>query len=96
MNGVAHPVFVMVLTFVPDTSLRVMTRRFKDADVYFFFNESARPFSHTVTLATSGRKAESWNAQTGTISPLNATGAAGALNLNIELKPYETRLVIVC
>ena len=79
----------------PDTALRVMTRRLKDADVYYFFNESAQPFSHAVTLATSGTKPESWYAQTGTISPLQATGATGALKLTLQLKPYETKLIII-
>jgi len=63
--------------------------------VYFLFNESEKPFSHAVTLKSSGRKAESWDAQNGTISPLSASGSAGELKLALELKPYETRLIVV-
>ncbi len=37
----------------PDTALKVITRRLKDADVYFFFNEGAQPISHSVTLRTA-------------------------------------------
>jgi hypothetical protein len=80
----------------PDTALRVMTRRLKDADVYFFFNETAQPFSHTVTLKTNGKTAESWDAQNATIAPIaDAVHATDALKLKLDLKPYETRLVVV-
>jgi hypothetical protein len=34
----------------------------------YFFNESAQPFSHTVTLKSSGKAVEDWDAQTGKIS----------------------------
>ena len=34
----------------PDTALKVTTRRLKDANVYFFFNEGAHATSHTVTI----------------------------------------------
>jgi hypothetical protein len=79
----------------PDTALRVMTRRLKDADVYFFFNESAQPFSQSLTLTTSGKKVEMWDAQTGTVSQVaDAASAAGAVKLKMDLKPYETRLLV--
>jgi hypothetical protein len=79
----------------PDTALRVMTRRLKDADVYFFFNESAQPFSQSVTLKTGGKKLEAWDAQSGTVSPVaSATSAAGTVKLKMDLKPYETRLLV--
>ena len=79
----------------PDTALRVMTRRLKDADVYFFFNESAQPFSHSVRLRTSGKMVQSWDAQAGTVARYDATAAAGAISVKMELKPYETRLLVV-
>jgi hypothetical protein len=38
----------------PDSALKVMTRRLKDASVYFFFNEGAQASSHSVTLGLLG------------------------------------------
>jgi hypothetical protein len=80
----------------PDTALRVMTRRLKDADVYFLFNESGRPFSRAVTLKTNGKKVETWDAQTGIISPVkDATAPNGSVTVKLDLKPYETRLLLI-
>jgi hypothetical protein len=39
----------------PDTALKVMTRRLKDASVYLFFNEGAQGSSHSVTLKAAGK-----------------------------------------
>jgi hypothetical protein len=79
----------------PDPAIKVTTRRLKDADVYFFFNEGPQPSSHSVTLRTTGKKVEVWDPQTGTVSPLPATAAKGSVSLKLDLKPYETRLLTV-
>ena len=95
-----------------------MTRDLKDAKVYLFFNEGARPISHTVTFnwaCTPGSSCgfytgtglsaftdaptvlESWDPETGTITPVawdswDKYHLSGTLKL--ELKPYETELLI--
>jgi hypothetical protein len=79
----------------PDTALRLMQRRLKDADVYLFFNEGAQPSSHAVTLRSDGSKVERWDPQTGTIASTQRTGAKGAIKVQLELKPYETAVLIV-
>ena len=79
----------------PDTALKVMTRRLKDADVYLFFNEGAQGSSHSVTLKTAGKTVEAWDAATGTVSPVVSTAAKGAITVKLELKPYETELLTV-
>jgi alpha-L-rhamnosidase len=79
----------------PDTALRVMRRRWKDADVYLFFNEGGDPSSHTVALRGEGRRAEVWDAQTGQVVAAKATSAKGAVKIQLELKAYETRVVVV-
>jgi hypothetical protein len=78
----------------PDTALRVNTRHLKDANVFFFFNESAQPISHSVTLKATG-KVESWDAATGTVSPITATPGKGSITLKLDLKPYETKLITI-
>jgi hypothetical protein len=78
-----------------DTAIRVLTRRLKDADVYFFFNEGAEPASRTVTLRTAGHVAEAWDPATGAVSPLTATAGKGFVTVKLDLTPYATQLISV-
>jgi hypothetical protein len=78
-----------------DTALKVMKRRWKDADVYLFFNESNQESDHVATLSSKGRSVEAWDAQTGTVSPLDSTSIDGHLNVRLNLQPYETQLLVV-
>jgi hypothetical protein len=79
----------------PDTAVKVMTRRLKDGNVYLFFNEGAQASAHSVTLRGEGKTVESWDPATGTVSPVVAKAAKGAVTVKLELKPYETRLLTV-
>jgi hypothetical protein len=78
-----------------DTALRVMRRRWKDADVYLFFNEGAQASNHTVTLIGKGRIAEAWDPQTATVTPLQSTRAGSSLTVQLKLAAYETRVIVV-
>src|SRR6185437_831411 len=79
----------------PDTAIKVLTRRLKDADVYFFFNEGAKSETHTVTLRAVGHAAESWDPATGVVSPLTATASKGSITVKLDLAPYATQLLTV-
>ena len=79
----------------PDTALKVTTRRLKDANVYFFFNEGAQPTSHTITLKADGHIVEAWDASTGSVTTLPAKAAKGSVTVKLDLKPYETQLLTV-
>ena len=79
----------------PDTALKVMTRRLKDAKVYLFFNEGAQASSHSVTLKTAGKTVEAWGPASGTVLPVASTAAKGAVTVKLDLKPYETELLTV-
>ena len=78
-----------------DTALRVMKRRWKDADVYLFFNEGAQASNHAVTLNCKGHIAEAWDPQTATIAPLQSTRAGSSLAVQLKLAAYETRVIVV-
>ena len=80
---------------MPDPALKVMTRRLKDADVYFFFNEGAQGSSHSVTLKTAAKTVEAWDPATGTVSSVASTAAKGTITVKLDLKPYETELLTV-
>jgi hypothetical protein len=79
----------------PDTALKVMTRRLKDANVYLFFNEGAQATEHTVTLNAGGKMAEVWDPQTGEVAPVTSLAAKGGVTVKVELKPHETELLMV-
>ena len=79
----------------PDTALRVMKRKWKDADVYVFFNEGAQAMDHRVTLPVSGSRAEMWNPQTATIMPMQAKHVHHRTVIQLSLQPYEARVVVL-
>jgi hypothetical protein len=79
----------------PDTGLKVMTRRLKDADVILFFNEGAQASTHSVTLKAAGKMVEAWDPATGTVSTVASTAGKGVVTVKLNLKPYETELLTV-
>jgi hypothetical protein len=93
LNQVIGPREVALDT--PDTTLKVTTRRLKDASVYFFFNEGAQPSTHSLTLKAAGKSVEAWDPATGNVSQLPAAGSKGSVTLKLDLKPYETKLITV-
>jgi hypothetical protein len=78
-----------------DTALRVMKRRWKNADVYLFFNEGAQASDHTVTLISKGHIAEAWDPQAATVTALQSTRAGKSLTVQLKLAAYETRVIVV-
>jgi hypothetical protein len=41
-------------------------------------------------------EAQEWNAQNGTTQNVKATSAGnGSIQLNVELKPYETKFIVI-
>jgi hypothetical protein len=91
-SAVIAPVVAMD---APDAALRVMKRSWRDADVYLFFNEGATASKHAVTLMARGRVVEAWDAQTGMVTPLNATRSGGHAVIQLDLEPYATKVIVV-
>ena len=79
----------------PDTALKVVTRRLKDANVYFFFNEGPQAIAHSVMLKAEGKTVELWDSATGSVSAMPSTPGKGAVTVKLNLKPYETELLTV-
>jgi hypothetical protein len=84
-----------VVLDTPDPAVKVLTRRLQDADVYLFFNEGAQPIAHSVTLRTTGRTAEVWDPQTGSVSPTPLTRARDTVTVKLILQPYQTELLTI-
>jgi hypothetical protein len=79
----------------PCPVVKYVHRNLKDAELYFFFNESTEKQSRKATLAGNGRVQE-WNALTGEIEILeSASSENGFVQLSLGLEPYETKFIIV-
>ena len=42
-----------------------------------------------------GRVVEAWDAQTGTVTLLNATRSGGHAVIQLDLEPYATKVIVV-
>jgi hypothetical protein len=78
-----------------DPTLKVLTRRLKDADVVLLFNESAQESVHHISLHAAGHSVERWDAASATTSAIPAKSAGNASSVEIDLKPYETELLMI-
>jgi hypothetical protein len=92
VSAVAAP---SVQSAVPDTALRVMKRKWRDADVYLLFNEGSAAIDHPVTLSGEGRIAEAWDAQTGQVAPIAQKHSAGHATIQLRLQPYEATVIVL-
>ncbi len=87
----------------PDVSLnqdcsavKYLHRRFNDADVYFFFNESDQKQSCTATLQVANGQAQIWNPFSGDIEVLaDVSIVNGVVKFPLELDAYQTKLVVI-
>ncbi len=70
-------------------------RTWRDADMYFFFNESNKEEQRTATLAGKGQ-AQVWDLTTGEIHPISGvTGAGGSVHVPLLLEPYEAKVIVI-
>jgi hypothetical protein len=76
-------------------AVKYLHRRLRDADLYFFFNESNEKKSCKATPAGSGQ-VQVWDAATGRIEPLAGdTIENGAVRLKLEMEPYQTKFIVI-
>jgi hypothetical protein len=70
-------------------------RSWRDADMYYFFNESTKAESRTATIAGRGQ-AQVWDLGTGEIHAMAAAMAEGdSVRFPLVLGPYEAKVVVV-
>ena len=70
-------------------------RSWRDAEVYFFFNESNQVESRVATIAGHGQ-AQTWDLATGEIHPLPAaTAEDDMVRIPLTLGPYEAKVIVV-
>jgi hypothetical protein len=79
----------------PCAPVKYLRRTLKDADIYFFFNESDQPQARTATLAGTGT-VQVWDAATSAIQPLaQVAKAQGTAAVPLALAPHETRFIVI-
>ena len=100
---VGEPTFAAVAEFLPAPNvqlnepcpdLKVMHKRWQDADVYFMFNEAKESMIRQVTLTGRGEVQE-WDTQTGDINPLQVSSANAKVQINLEFSPYEAIIIVI-
>lgn len=75
--------------------VKYMHRHLKDAELYFFFNESDQPQACVATLQGSG-DIQVWDAAEGKIKAEPAASKAqGHVNATLNLAPYESRFLVI-
>jgi hypothetical protein len=77
-------------------AIKYLHRRFNDAYVYFFFNESDREQSLTATLRAERGKVQIWDLYSGSIEVMkDASVNNGVVKLPLNLDAYQTRLIVI-
>jgi hypothetical protein len=70
-------------------------RSWRDAEMYFFFNESDKQESRVATIAGRGQ-AQTWDLASGEIRPISGATAEGdSVRLPLALAPYEAKVIVV-
>jgi hypothetical protein len=76
---------------VPDTAVRLLRRRLKDATVIMLFNESASTVKNQLLVAgAEGEIAERWDPETG-----SAVALRSSYPIPLEMAPYTTAVFLV-
>ena len=79
----------------PCAPVKYQHRRWRDADIYFFFNEGTEKQSRKAVLTGNGR-AQVWDAALGSVAVLKgATSENGAVSVPLVLEPHETKFIVV-
>ena len=75
--------------------LTYMHRIWRDGDMYFFFNESNKEESRTVTVAGKGQT-QVWDCGAGQVRGMSGATAEGdSVRFPLILKPYEAKLITI-
>ena len=79
----------------PCAPVKYQHRRWRDADVYFFFNEGTEKQSCKAVLTGTGQ-AQLWDAALGSVAVLKgATSENGTVSVPLVLEPHETKFIVV-
>ncbi len=76
-------------------SIKYLHRQWKDADLYFFFNEGNENIK-TNAIVNGNGKTETWDASAAAILPLSSKNSKkGKMNFELELNAHETKFILI-
>jgi hypothetical protein len=78
----------------PDSSMLFVHRKLADGDVYFVDNRNDRDESFEATFRVSGKAAELWHPDTGSIEPASYQFSNGRTTVPLHLEPWGTVFVV--
>jgi hypothetical protein len=79
----------------PCATVKYQHRSWRDADLYFFFNEGTEKQSRQATLAGNGA-VQIWDAVSGRVETLaGATSENGTVRVPLVLEPHESKFIVV-
>jgi hypothetical protein len=78
----------------PDSSVLFVHRQLSDGDLYFVDNRNDRSESFDATFRVTGREAELWHADTGTIEPVSYHTTISRTTVPLQLEPWGTVFVV--
>jgi hypothetical protein len=79
----------------PCKHIKYIHRRWKDADLYFIFNESKENQIFNVELSGSGN-VQFWDAMSGAITDIaNVKNIGDGVRVPLNLQPWETKFIVV-
>jgi hypothetical protein len=79
----------------PCAPVKYVHRHWRDADLYFFFNEGTEKQSRKAVLAGNGL-AQVWDAASGSVAVVEgSTSENGAVSVPLALEPHESKFVVV-
>jgi hypothetical protein len=79
----------------PNTGVRVMTRRLKDARVVLLFNESSTALDDRLMVGKVGTRAEVWDSQSGKSVPVQTARVGEHADVPLRLAPYSTEVLVL-
>lgn len=79
----------------PMPTVKYVHRRWRDSDMYFFFNESDQSQKSSASLMGAGQ-VEVWDTMTGQTSRLTSASTANQkIQIPLDLQPHESKLVVI-
>jgi hypothetical protein len=77
-----------------DTNLLFVHRKLEDGDLYFVDNRNDRDEALDASFRVTGKEAELWHADTGTMEPASFQIAGGRTTVPLHLEPWGTVFVV--
>jgi len=77
-----------------DTNVLFVHRKLADGDLYFVDNRNDRDESLDASFRVTGKEAELWHADTGSMQPASFTIANGRITVPLHLEPWGTVFVV--